>query len=150
MVNPFTGVTSPQKMPQELVNQMTEQKFESELMDYKEKGHNVELEGKEELEGTETYRLKLTKNNGDIEYYFFDAEKFVPVMQRQIVKYGPGQGQEAETYMGDYKEVGDFLMPFTIDTRMNGESIMKMTIEKYVLNEEIDPAIFSMPADSDN
>jgi hypothetical protein len=145
MINPLTGNEDPQKMPQEMFEQMKDEKFESELLDYKEKGHTVDLEGTEEIEGTETYKLKLTKNNGDVEYYFLDAEYFVPIMQRQTVKYGPGKGQEAETYISDYQEVGDFMVPFFIDTRMNGQSVMKLTIEEYGLNEEIDKSIFTMP-----
>jgi len=150
MVNPFMGIQTPQKMPQEMLDQLNAEKFESELLNYREKGHNVELEGKEEIEGSEAFKVKLTKNNGDVEYFYFDTENYVPVMQRQTVKYGPGQGQEAETYIGDYQEVDEFMMPFLIDTRMNGQSIMKMIIKEYVLNEEIDASIFSMPKGSDS
>jgi hypothetical protein len=39
------------------------------------------------------------------------------------------------------------MMPFFIDTRMNGQSVMKMTIEGYTLNEEIDDSIFVMPGE---
>jgi outer membrane lipoprotein-sorting protein len=144
-INPMTGSETPQKMPPEMLDQMKEEKFESELLDYQEKGHKVELEGTEVIEGTDTYKLKLTKENGDVEYYFLDTEYFVPIMQRRVVKYGPGKGQESETYISDYQEVGGFMMPFFIDTRMNGQSMMKMTIEEYRLNEEIDPSIFVMP-----
>jgi hypothetical protein len=150
MVNPFMGIATPQKMPQEMLDQMTAEKFESEFMNYQEKGHEVELEGKEEIEGSEAYKVKLTKNDGDVEYFYFDTENFVPIMQRQTVKYGPGQGQEAETYISDYQEVEGFLMPFLIDSKMNGQSVMKMIVEKYILNEEIDPSIFTMPKGSDS
>lgn len=144
-INPMMGSETPQKMPAEMLEEMEQEKFESEFLDYKDKGHTVELEGKEEIEGTETYKIKLTKENGDVEYYFFDTEYFVPIMQRAFVKSGPAKGQETETYISDYQEVGEFMMPFFIDTRMNGQSIMKMTIEGYTLNEEVDDSIFEMP-----
>lgn len=146
-INPLQGSEAPQKMPPEMLEEMEQEKFESDLLNYKDKGHNVVLEGNEEIEGTETFKLKLTKKNGDIEYYFFDTEYFVPIMQRAFVKSGPAKGQETETYISDYQEVDGFMMPFFIDTRMNGQSIMKMTIEGYTLNEEIDDSIFAMPGE---
>jgi outer membrane lipoprotein-sorting protein len=145
MINPMTGSEAPQKLPPEMVEEMNDQKFESDLLNYKEKGHSVELEGTEEIEGTETYKLKLTKKNGDVEYYFFDTEYFVPIMQRKIVKAGPGKGMEAETYISDYQEVGEFMMPFYIDVRINGQSSQKITFEEYALNEEMDDSLFTMP-----
>lgn len=145
MINPMMGSQSPVKMPQEMFEQMNQQKFESEFLDYKKKGHSVELEGTEAIEGHEAYKVKLTKQNGDIEYYFFNVENYVPVMQRQVVKYGPGKGQQTDTYIGDYRDVNGFLMPYYIDTRMNGQSVMKMTVEEYILNEDIDRSLFKMP-----
>jgi len=146
-INPLTGSEAPQKMPPEMLEEMEQEKFESDLLNYKDKGHSVALEGNEEIEGTETFKLKLTKKNGDIEYYFFDTEYFVPIMQRAFVKSGPAKGQETETYISDYQEVEGFMMPFFIDTRINGQSVMKMTIEGYTLNEEIDDSIFAMPGE---
>jgi len=148
MINPLMGSEASQKMDPEMVEEMKDQKFESDLLDYKEKGHSVELEGTEEIEGTETYKLKLTKKNEGVEYYFFDTEYFVPIMQRKVLKFGPGKGQETETYISDYQEVGEFMMPFFIDARINGQSMQKITFEEYSLNEKIDDSIFAMPETS--
>ena len=150
MINPLTGSEAPQKLPPDMVEEIKDQKFESELIDYEEKGHSVELEGTEEIEGTETYKLKLTKKNGNVEYYFFDTEYYVPIMQRKVVKFGPAKGQETETYISDYQEVGEFMMPFFIDARINGQSVQKITFKEYSLNEEMDDSMFIMPEASDS
>jgi len=42
--------------------------FDGSLVDYKAKGHTVELVGKESVEGADTFKLKVTKKNGNIEY----------------------------------------------------------------------------------
>ena len=115
MINPMMGSEEPQKMPEEMVEAMKEEKFESELIDYKEKGNTVDLEGTEVVEGTETYKIKLTKKNGDVEYYFFDTEYFVPIMERRVIKVGPAKGQESETYISDYQEVDGLMVPFFIE-----------------------------------
>ena len=44
-------------------------------MDYKAKGNTVELMGKEDVEGTPAYKLKVTKKSGNIEYDYLDAQR---------------------------------------------------------------------------
>ena len=39
------------------------------LIDYKAKGHTVELLGKDKVEGTDCYKLKVTLKNGDVRTY---------------------------------------------------------------------------------
>jgi outer membrane lipoprotein-sorting protein len=147
LINPMTGSEDPQKMPAEMEEAMKDEKFESELIDYKEKGNTVELEGTEEVEGTETYKIKLTKKNGDVEYYFFDTEYFVPIMERRAIKVGPMKGQESETYISDYQEVDGLMLPFYIEVKANGQSMQKLTIEEYAMNEDLDDSLFNYPGE---
>jgi outer membrane lipoprotein-sorting protein len=145
MINPMMGTNEPQKMPEQMTEVMKEQKFESELVDYKEKGHKAELEGTEEIMGRQAYKIRLTRNNGDIEYYFFDTESKLPVMERRSIKVGPMQGQDAETFLGDYREVNGFMLPHMIDVKSGGQSVQRLKIEEYVLNEDIDDSLFEFP-----
>ncbi|MCP3928368.1 MAG: outer membrane lipoprotein-sorting protein [Bacteroidetes bacterium] len=135
----------PQKMPADQAEQMTREEFPGSLFGYKEKGHNVEFEGKEEMEGTETYKIKLTKKNGDIENYFFETENYVPIMVSLPIKSGPMKGQMSESFFSDYQEVDGLYFPFFLETKVNGQSIQKITIKSIVLNEEFEEGFFSMP-----
>ncbi|MDX1478016.1 MAG: hypothetical protein R3301_09960, partial [Saprospiraceae bacterium] len=81
-INPFATGTEPQKMPDAEAEQMVKQQFEDPFIDYAKKGHTVEYEGTEEVEGAQCHKLKLTKDNGDVEYYFFDSEYYIPIMMR--------------------------------------------------------------------
>lgn len=145
MINPFAGGEEPQKMTADDAQEMTSQKFESELIDYKTKGHSVVLEGKETIDGTETYKLKLTKKEGDVEYYFFDTEANVPIMMRSAVKTGPAKGQFTETYMSDYQEVEGLMFPFFIETKLAGQTFQKITIKTVKLNEPLEDTFFAFP-----
>jgi len=147
MINPMMGSEDPQKMPAEMEEAMKDEKFESELIDYQEKGNTVELEGTEEVEGTETYKVKLTKKNGDVEYYFFDTEYFVPIMERRAIKVGPMKGQESETYISDYQEVNGLMVPYYIEVKANGQSMQKLTIQEYALNENLADSLFKYPGE---
>jgi outer membrane lipoprotein-sorting protein len=145
-INPFMGGEDPQKMPDEMAEEMTRQEFQSDFINYKEKGHAVELEGTEEVEGAEAFKIKLTKKSGDVEYHYFDSEYYVPIMMKTTVKSGPAQGQMAETYMSDYQEVDGMMFPFFIESKVNGQSFQKITIDTISVNEEYEDVFFAFPA----
>ena len=68
MINPFDGSEGAKKQGDEASKQSAKQKFEDELIDYKEKGHQLELSGTEELNGKNTYKVKMTKKEGCLLY----------------------------------------------------------------------------------
>ncbi len=145
MINPFMGGQEPQKMPAEQVEEMAKQEFESPFIDYQNKGHKVELLGEETVDGTATYKVKLSKKNGDVEFYFFDKENYVPIMSKRAVTSGPAKGQEAETYYSDYQEVNGLILPFYTETKIGGQSLQKIVIKSVELNPAVDESMFAFP-----
>jgi outer membrane lipoprotein-sorting protein len=150
MLNPFMGGKDPVKIPAEEAKEMTEQELEDEFIDYKKKGHEVKLLGKEEVDGTSCFKIELIKNkNNDkedvTEIHYFDAENFVPIMTKAYARSGPSKGQEAQTYLSDYQEVNGLMMPFSMETKSNGQTVQKMTFQKVTINENVDDTIFTFP-----
>ena len=65
--------------PQQLPNTQAayasqDAEFDSVFVDYKQKGHAIELVGKETLNGAPVYHLKVTKKGGPPQDYYLDAE----------------------------------------------------------------------------
>ena len=145
MINPMMGSGDPQKMPDAQAEEMKKQEFESPLLDYEKKGHTVSLEGKETVDGTETYKVKLTRKNGDVEYYYFEPEYYVPIMMEREISNGQMKGQMAKTYLSDYQEVEGLMMPFFIESKINGQTLQKLTITSVELNPEIETEMFNFP-----
>ena len=48
--------------------------FDSVFVDYKEKGHSVELVGREKRDDGEVFHLRVTKKGGPPQDYYLDAE----------------------------------------------------------------------------
>src|SRR5512132_1429290 len=64
-IDPFQGSSDPEKVAGDDLKDLQEQSdLDGPFVDYKDKGHTVELIGKEDLEGTPVYKLKLTLKNG--------------------------------------------------------------------------------------
>jgi len=53
-----------------------ESDFDGPFIDYKAKGNQIELVGKEELQGKPAYRIKLTNKNGNIRFIFLTRLPF--------------------------------------------------------------------------
>jgi hypothetical protein len=92
--------------------------FPDPFLNYKDRGYQVELLGKETVDGSETFKIKLTKKpikvdgtpTDNVTYYYFDAENFVPLMQESEIKSGPAKGMVSQVRMSDYQEVEGLMM----------------------------------------
>ncbi|HVS64066.1 MAG TPA: hypothetical protein VMT85_11260 [Thermoanaerobaculia bacterium] len=143
-VMPFMGSTEPEPMPAEMLEMMSSDvDIDGPLFGWKEKGHQVELVGQEDVEGTPAYKLHVTLANGVELDYFLDAEHFVPI-QTTIDATFQGQEFETTTTISDYKQVGDLMIPHS----MQSESPMgtqTITVQEVEINPEIEDSFFAMP-----
>lgn len=143
---PPMGSRNPQLLPPEMTKEMDEQAdVDGPLVDWKKKGHTVELVGKEAVEGTDAYKLKITLKSGDVRYVYLDAESYMEIKSegKRTVR---GTEVEGESTMGDFKEVGGIMFPHAIEGGMKGNpQRQKITIDKIEVNVPIDDARFKMP-----
>lgn len=148
-INPFMGATDAQPMPDEMSEEFVKEKFESEFIDYKEKGHTIEYLGDVEVDGVMCHEVKLTKEDGTEEFHYFDPEYMIPIMQKSIISTGQMAGQAVETYLSDYEEVDGLIMPKSIESKMNGATQFALTVTKVELNVEVEDATFAYPKAAD-
>ena len=119
--------------------------FDGPLVNYKGKGNKVEYVGMDEVEGDDTYKLKVTLANGETRYYYMDTEYYVPIKieTKRIVR---GNEVEFESILGDYKEVSGWYMPFSVEVGGKGSQFkQKITYEKIEANVPVDDKRFAMP-----
>jgi outer membrane lipoprotein-sorting protein len=145
--NPFAGKMDPEAMSEdELKNISEESDFDGPLLDYKSKGNQIELVGKDKFEDKDVWRLKLTTKSEDVRYYLFDADSFLLLKWEGKRKF---QGQEfpVESHFSDYREVGGVKFAFAIDSGSSAtELTQKIRVEKIELNPELSDAEFGKPA----
>jgi len=127
--------------------------FPDAFFNYKEKGYTVELLGKEDLEGTETFKIKLTKKPMTVDgkevenssVYFFDAENFVPIVIHSEIRMGPNKGMTSEIKLSDYQEVDGLYFPFSMIQGIKDGIGQPITMEKIELNPTLDASAFKFP-----
>ena len=127
--------------------------FPDPFLNYKENNYTVELLGKEDIEGTETFKIKLVKEpisidgikEENVSFYFFDAENFVPIVVHSEMKSGQFKGQMSESKLSDYQEVDGMYFPFSMTQGLKGQPGQAITFDEIVLNPEVDPNAFKFP-----
>ena len=146
-INPMmTGSDDPQEMTGP-VAQMTKDDadFDGVLVDYKEKGHKVELVGTETLEGKKVHHLKITKKNGQVQQYDIDAESGLELRTVGSVQMGP-TSTEVTTDLANYQVVDGLSVPFSMKQSANGGVVAEVKIDKVEFNLALDDTMFKMPA----
>src|SRR5205814_8255603 len=95
--------------------------FYGPLVEYKAKGHRVELIGKENVQGTSCYKLKIMLKTGNLMYQYLDAKTFLEVRE-ELIHTVDGKQMEIEETVGDYKEVGGVLFAHEYDSNTKGST----------------------------
>jgi outer membrane lipoprotein-sorting protein len=143
---PLSGRKDPEPLPEDAMRQIEQQAdMDGVLVDYKAKGHTVEFVGKEKVEGSDAFKLKVTLKNGDTQYIFLDADQFLEVRteSKSTIR---GTDVESESTIGDYKDVGGLMFPHAVEQGQKGSPQKgKITIAKIELNVPVDDAGFKMP-----
>jgi len=144
--NPFAGATTPTEVTGAELNDLKPQSMlSSALMDYKARGHQVELQGQEDVEGNKAFKIKLTnKDDGKVTTYYIKAADYSmikSVSDRDI----QGQTVAVETWYSDIKEINGIKFFMTRIQKMNGEEFQSTKYENIELNVTIDEKIFDMP-----
>lgn len=145
MVMPFMGKNEPEAMPEEMAEQMSEQADVNPFLDWSDKGYELELVSKETVDGTEAYKIKLTRASGNVRHYYLDSEHFLPFKVEGKTMF---QGQELDntTTLGDYKEVGPLVFAHSIEIQQGGPEAPKqvLTIESIDIEAEVSADKFDM------
>jgi len=135
---PFQGQTEPEPLTEEDVKEgQSELDAQDELVDYTEKGTTVALVGKDDVEGTECFKLLVTFKSGVTKTLFIDPKSFHII--RQVAKQ-KANGQEVDviTNFSNYQKLPEGIVVAMSITLPFGELI----VTKVEVNKPVDEAIF--------
>src|SRR3989442_509529 len=89
-IEPWQGKRDPEALGEdEMHGILDDADFDGPLVNYQAKGNKVEYQGIEQIEGSDAYKLKVTRPNGDVSFYYLDTEYYVPIR----IDFGPRSPQ---------------------------------------------------------
>lgn len=127
------------------------------LVDYAAKGTQIELAGMDQVEGRNTYKLKLTLKGGEAMHVWIDAQTFLEAKMEGQPRRLDGVDHPVEVYLRDYRPVSGLQVPFLLETRVLPVTktalglkdppvpAEKTIIDRVVVNPKLDEALFSKP-----
>lgn len=109
------------------------------LFQYKEKSHQVELAGKDSVDGRDAYKLVITLGDRTKRTDFIDAKTFLELKWEGVVG-----GQKMESYFHDYRKVNGIAYAFSIESSGPGFK-QKLVFSKIEVNIELPDSRFTKP-----
>jgi outer membrane lipoprotein-sorting protein len=141
------GTMPPQALPgPQAAYASQDAEFDSVFVDYKQKGHSVELVGKENVDGKPTYHVRVTKKGSRPQDFYLDAETGLERKISVSLTTPDGAAVTNVTEFLDYRSVDDRLVPFTTRQLQNGNLVATVTLDKVEFNVPVEDSFFKMPA----
>ncbi len=137
---PFMGQTKPEPMTEEQVKMAVEElDLHGDFLDYAKKGHTVELQGKEDVEGTECFKLLMKHKDGKEKVYYIDPSNYYVV--REVTKMTvDGKEQEAAESFSNYQKLPEgIVMPMSTESPMGPMTYTSIEINKPVDAKSFEP-----------
>jgi hypothetical protein len=147
-INPFEGRRDAERMSEdEARSQADSGSLAGPLLAARAEGARVSYLGREDFDGTETYKLKVVQKDGDEFVYLIDPDTWleIKVIETRRLRGSP---QVTETELGDYEPVGGVMFPMSVESwqaRSPGER-QRLMLASAVANPPAPDALFVMPA----
>ncbi len=146
-VAPMQGVFEPQPITPENDSEagIDERDIEGHLVGWREKGHAVELAGRETLPSGEAFKLntKLADGGTRIDYIDVDSRQVVRSDKSETIA---GRTLQMEATYADFREVDGLFFPHLVETHVtNRPETITIVVESVELNPELDDARFRLP-----
>lgn len=149
VLNPFQGTPVIDTLKgAEAKNLIRTSDIDGLLYNYSKKGFKAELIGKENIEGAETFNVKLTDADGDFINFYIDTENLMIVKQVSVTKSGEKTITSTSSF-SNYKPVENVMIAFDmlLSSSDNPMGQQKIKLSSYIPNVEIDETIFKIPAE---
>lgn len=135
---PFQGQKAPEPITaDDLKEAQDELDVQGSLVDYKAKGHTIELLGTDDIEGVNVFKLKETLKSGKTQTIFIDPKTYYII---RVISKQKANGNEVDvtTNLNNYQKLPEGIMvPLSI-----GLPFGEMIISKVEINKPIDENIF--------
>jgi hypothetical protein len=148
-INPFEGRKDAELMGADDARALGDEALiDGALLSATAKGAKVEYLGREDIDGTQAYKLRVSETDGTVFTYYLDPDVYleIRVVEDRTIR---GAEQETQTDLGDYEKVAGVYFPFSIASgpKNSADSDKQViTIASGEVNVAVPPSLFAMPA----
>lgn len=117
------------------------------LFNYRQKGYAVEYLGMDDMDGTDVHKLRLTTQQGDMIYYYIDAESYYVLKIAKRIKLKDKEEKSYQTFSDFRKTDYGIVVAFSeqnVDENGN-EQGGPVNFTKVEVNAPVDASLFNKP-----
>lgn len=145
-VNPFEGRKDAEHMGADEARELADEgSIDGALLAARAKGSQVDYLGREDIDGTDAYKLRVTQQDGTVFTYYLDPDVFLEIRidERRTIR---GAEKETVTDLADYEPVSGVYFPFSITSGpKDSPDKQVITISSADANVPVATDIFTMP-----
>ena len=139
--NPMTGSDGLAEMSGPEADTIKDQSdFDGSLIDYRAKGHTVELIGTESVGAKKAHHLKVTRKGLPAQHFYLDVETGLELR----VTTEAGSGPATDTELSDYRAVDGVQVAHMIRITQNGAVIGELRIATVEFNVPLADTLFKV------
>ncbi|MBD5633784.1 MAG: hypothetical protein IAI49_04820, partial [Candidatus Eremiobacteraeota bacterium] len=117
------------------------------LLSAKARGSTIAYLGREDFEGTDTFKLRVSDPDGAQYDYYLDPDTYleIKVVETRTLR---GARQVTQTEYGDYELVNGVYFPFAAESGPPGSASdqhQRLVIDRARANVAVDEGMFAMP-----
>jgi len=144
-VSPLDGILDAQPLTDDGAALSAEQAdFEGPLVDWKAKGHRVEVVGKVDLPGGPAHELEVTLKSGVVRHLWVDAATG-QLVRSESTRTLRGHELTFETVYGNYETTSGVRFARSIETGVKGRpSRLRIAVESVEVNPTLDDSRFTL------
>lgn len=144
-INPYDGAeTATEITGAEALAFKAQSNLANNLMDYKNRGHKVELAGQETVEGTKAFKIKLTNKDDSKDTYYFINMADYSLLKTITKRTMAGQEMDVESSYSNFKEFNGIKFAMNITQSAGGNVFQQIAWSNIEVNVPVDETIFKM------
>ncbi len=145
-VAPLEGETGPQPLPDEVLVDAREQAdIDGPLVDWKGKGSQIELVGREAVDGRDAWKLEVTLESGGVLSAWLDVES-ANLVRTEATRLARGKRVRIQTTFGDFRKTRGILFPHLVEVRAAGRpQVLWIAVDTVEVNPPLSDARFAPP-----
>ena len=146
--NPFGGKRETDPMSAE---QIKRNKIEADpqglIVNYKQKDCSVDYLGTDDFEGTDVFKVRLITDEGDMIYYYFDAETYYLLKTSSRLKFKDKEEKSGVVFSDFRKTDYGIILPFSAQNvdEHGDEAGGPVTVTSIEINDNPDLSVFNKP-----
>src|SRR3989440_10526195 len=115
-IEPWQGKRDPESLGEEEMHRILDDAdFDGPLVNYQAKGNRVEFQGMKPIEGSDAYKLKVTRPRGGVSFFYLDTDNYRPIRIKKQSRIRDAT-KETEISIGQYKQVAGVNLPFSYES----------------------------------